>query len=433
MEALANEITDWLGWSPFWSQITVAVLILVAAVVVFLVALVFAGLLTWAERRVSGRAQSRVGPNRVGPLGLLQWVADGVKLLLKEDLIPTDADRPLFRLAPYAVMIGVFAAFATIPFGQLLIAADLNVGLIYLLAITSLAVIGVLMSGWASNNKWSLLGGIRAAAQIVSYEIPVALSVLVIVLLAGSLSMQEIIARQGGWPWEWYIFHNPFTLIAFFTYFIAAVAEGNRIPFDLPEAESELVAGYNTEYSGIRFAGFFLGEFANIYLMSAIATTVFFGGWQVPMITAAEQAASWSWQILGLVIFLAKAWVGSFVVLWMRWTLPRMRVDRMMGLCYRYLIPISFACLFAVAVYKLVIPDGSLIDLLIHLGTTGIGGLLFLIFWWRVFHHVRSVGDKFSVFQVLQRGDKFEFDPEWQVRRYGAHRKVREKRAKEAR
>lgn len=426
METLADvsqALNEAWGLSPFWSDIVTAILILLVAVVVFLVALLFGGLLTWLERRVSGRAQSRVGPNRVGPLGVLQWLADGLKLIMKEDTVPADADKPLFRLAPYPVMIGVFAAFATIPFSQLLIAADLNVGLLFLLAITSLVVVGVLMAGWASNNKWSLLGGIRAAAQIVSYEIPAALSLMVIVLLSGSLSMQTLIEQQGGWPWQWYIFHNPFTFIAFFTYFIAAVAEANRIPFDLPEAESELVAGYNTEYSGMRFAGFFLGEFTNIYLMSAIATTVFFGGWQVPGVTPEQQAASWGLQILGLFVFLIKAWIGSFVVLWMRWTLPRLRVDQLMGLCYRYLVPIAFVCLLVSAIYSLVIPAGSTIDLVIHVLTAGLGGLVVLIFLWRVIHHARQVGDRLSPFYVLQRGDKFKFDPEQQARRYGRHRK----------
>ena len=348
-------------------------------------------------------------------------------------MVPAGADKPLFLFAPYAVMVGVFAAFASIPFSQMLIAADLNVGLIYLLAITSLVVVGTLMSGWASNNKWALLGGIRSAAQIVSYEIPAALSVMVIVLLSGTLSMQGLVIGQsgdasiwylnGGWPWNWYIFHNPFTFIAFFTYFIAAVAEGNRIPFDLPEAESELVAGYNTEYSGMRFAGFFLAEFTNIFLMSTIATAVFFGGWQIPGISPAEQADSFWLQVLGLGIFVGKAWVGSFVVLWMRWTLPRLRVDQLMGLCYRYLVPIAFFCLAGVAVYLLVIEPGSFLDWLIHFGTAGFGFLVVAIFFWRVFHHIRSVGDKFSIFEIAQRGKKYKFDPSVQARRYGAHRK----------
>jgi NADH-quinone oxidoreductase subunit H len=429
MEQLSNYIADYLELSGLGREIVFAVLILLVAAVVFIIALTISGLLTLAERRVAGRIQSRVGPNRVGPLGILQWLADGLKLVMKEDIVPAAADGPLFRLAPYLVVVGVFAAFVSVPFGQLLIAADLNVGIIYLLAITSLVTVGVLMSGWASNNKWSLLGGIRAAAQIVSYEVPSALAVLSVVLLSGTLSMQGIIVAQGGWPWEWYLFHNPFTFLAFFLYFTAAIAEGNRTPFDLPEAESELVSGYNTEYSGMRFAGFFLGEFANIYLMSAIATTLFFGGWQIPGISPQEQASTWWLQLIGLGIFVAKASLGCFVVLWIRWTWPRLRVDQLMSVCYRYLVPLAFLCLLANAVYLLVIPKGTLLDQIIHYGTAAFGGLVGLIFFWRVFHHIRSVGDKID-FGFLARGKKGKFDPAIQARRYGKFR--RKKFMKEA-
>jgi NADH-quinone oxidoreductase subunit H len=424
METLSNYIADYLGLSGLAREILHAVLIAAVAAVVFLVALTISGLLTLAERRVAGRIQSRVGPNRVGPLGLLQWLADGLKLIMKEDIVPAAADGPMFRLAPYLVVVGVFAAFVSVPFGQLLIAADLNVGIVYLLAITSLVTVGVLMSGWASNNKWSLLGGIRAAAQIVSYEVPSALAVLSVVMLSGTLSMQGIIAAQGGWPWDWYLFHNPFTFMAFFLYFTAAIAEGNRTPFDLPEAESELVSGYNTEYSGMRFAGFFLGEFANIYLMSAIATTLFFGGWQIPGVTPEQQAASWGLQIVGLLIFVAKASIGCFVVIWLRWTFPRLRVDQLMSLCYRYLVPLAFLCLLGNAVYLLLIPAGSLPDQIIHYGTAAFGGLIGLIFLWRVFHHIRSVGDRLDL-NVLARGKRGRFDPAIQARRYGKFRKKR--------
>jgi NADH-quinone oxidoreductase subunit H len=422
MEALANWIADSLELGFWGRQLMFAALILAVAAAVFLIALTIAGLLTYAERRVAGRVQSRVGPNRVGPFGLLQWVADGVKLLLKEDLIPANSDRVLYRIAPYTVMVGVFAAFASVPFGQLLIASDLNVGILYLLAVTSLVTVGILMAGWSSNNKWSLLGGIRAAAQIVSYEVPNALSVLCVVMLAGTLSMQGIINAQGGWPWEWYIFHNPFTFIAFFTYTIAAIAEGNRTPFDLPEAESELVSGYNTEYSGMRFAGFFLGEFANIYLMSAVATTLFFGGWQIPGIAAEAQADSIVLQLVGLMIFVAKASVGCFVVIWLRWTLPRLRVDQLMGLCYRFLIPIAFACLAGNAVYLLLIEHGSQLDFIIHVVTAIFGFMVFAFFFWRVFYHIRQAGDRIDL-NILARGVKGRFNSEIQVRRYGAFRK----------
>lgn len=435
MEQLSRDIVQLLELDPFWSQVIYALLILAVAALVFVVALTIAGILTWAERRVSGRVQSRVGPNRVGPFGLLQWLADGLKLVMKEDLIPACADRPMFRLAPYLVVTGVFAAFVSVPFGELLIAADLNVGILYLLAITSVVTVGVLMSGWASNNKWSLLGGIRSAAQIVSYEVPSALSILSVVLLAGTLSMQGIIQGQGGmpwqtgawhgggWPWHWYVFHNPFAFVAFFLYFTAAIAEGNRTPFDLPEAESELVSGYNTEYSGMRFAGFFLGEFANIYLMSAIATTLFLGGWQVPGVAPAAQSGTWWLQLIGLVIFVAKASILCYVVLLARWTLPRLRVDQLMSLCYKYLVPLAFVCMAGNAVYLMAVEAGSTFDWLVHLATFGVGALAGLVFLWRVRYHIKvQVGDRYD-FDLLARGVRGKFDPSVQVRRYGRFRR----------
>jgi NADH-quinone oxidoreductase subunit H len=220
----------------------------------------FAGITSFIERRVAGRMQSRVGPNRVGPQGVIQWVADGLKCLLKEDLIPTEADGALFRIAPYLVFIGMFGTFVVIPFGSRLVIADLDVGLFYLLGISSVVSVGLIMAGWASNNKWSLLGGMRSAAQIVSYEIPAGLSLLTVILFAGSMSVQGAIRAQGWAPNTWLMFQNPFLFMAYFIFFTAALAEGNRTPFDIPEAESELVAGYNTEYSGMRFALFFLAD-----------------------------------------------------------------------------------------------------------------------------------------------------------------------------
>ncbi|HOX45604.1 MAG TPA: NADH-quinone oxidoreductase subunit NuoH [Myxococcota bacterium] len=423
MESLVQHLSARWSLGPWGQELLAAAAILLVAALVFVVALTYAGIITWVERRVAGRTQSRVGPNRVGPFGFLQWLADGAKMILKEDVIPAQADGPMFRLAPYACMLGVFTAFVSVPFGQLLIAADLNVGILFLLAITSLVVVGVLMAGWASNNKWSLLGGVRSAAQIVSYELPAGLAVLVVVLGAGSLSMQDIVRAQGGAPWNWFVFRDPFCLVAFFLYFTAAVAEGNRTPFDLPEAESELVAGYNTEYSGIRFGGFFLGEFANIYLLSAIATSLFLGGWQVPGVSPAEQAGSVWLQLLGFAIFFAKAWALVFVVVWLRWTLPRLRVDQLMGLCYRYLIPLAFACLLGTSLLLLAVVPGSALDLGLRLGTTGLGALGGALFAWRVAHHIRRAGDRVSL-DVLQRGARGAFDPAWQTRRYGAFRKA---------
>ncbi len=255
-------------------------IVVAAAVLVFMAT--FAGITSWLERRIAGRMQSRIGPNRVGPLGFLQWLADGLKSFLKEDVIPDAADKPLFKLAPYLVFPGGFAAFAALPWGYGIIASNIDIGIFYITAITTLVVIGILMAGWSSNNKWSLIGGVRAAAQMISYEIPAGLAVLAVVAIAGTLNMQEIVAQQGGWPWQWFFFSNPFTFIAFFIFFASILAEGNRTPFDLPEAESELVAGYLTEYSGMRFLFFLFTEWANVWTMSALITTLFLGGWQIP-------------------------------------------------------------------------------------------------------------------------------------------------------
>jgi NADH-quinone oxidoreductase subunit H len=306
--------------------------------VVFGFALTVAGVTSWLERRVWGRIQSRVGPNRVGPNGALQWLADGIKNMLKEDLIPSAADAPLFRLAPYLVVIGFVPTFVVIPFAANLIIADLNVGILYLTAVTALVVVGVLMAGWASNNKWSLLGGIRSAAQIVSYEIPAGLSLFPAVLLAGTLSMQGMIAAQGWAPWDWYAFHNPFTFVAFVLFFISALAEGNRTPFDLPEAESELVAGFATEYSGMRNLLFFLVEWGNLYVIGAVVTTLYLGGWQIPPVTDNVVLQT----VLQFGTFFLKSYFWVFIAMWIRATLPRVRVDQLMTLCWKYLVPISF-------------------------------------------------------------------------------------------
>jgi NADH-quinone oxidoreductase subunit H len=326
-------------------QMVYAIAMLIAGVIVLSVFVApVAGVTSWLERRVWARMQSRVGPNRVGPQGVLQWLADGIKNLLKEDLIPTAADKKLFSLAPYIVFMGFLCSFVVIPFGGALIVADLNIGILYILAVTSLVVVGILMAGWASNNKWSLLGGMRSAAQIVSYEIPAGVSVLNIVFLAGTLSMQGIIKAQGWAPWDWFLFNNPFTFAAFFLYFTAALAEGNRTPFDIPEAESELVAGYVTEYSGMRFLFFFFAEWGNLYVIGAVATTLFLGGWQVPALAVFDDHPILLAVVQFLVFFL-KAYLWVFVAMWIRATLPRVRVDQLMALCWKYMVPLSFMCL----------------------------------------------------------------------------------------
>ncbi len=348
------------------------VMILVAFSVLSFFVAPLAGVTSWLERRVWGRIQSRVGPNRVGPQGILQWIADGIKNLLKEDIIPEAADRKLFALAPYVVFVGFLATFVVIPFGSQLIVADLNIGILYILAITSLVVVGILMAGWSSNNKWSLLGGMRSAAQIVSYEIPAGLSVLVIIFTAGTLSMQGIIGQQGWAPWQWYLFHSPFTFGAFFLFFTAALAEGNRTPFDIPEAESELVAGYVTEYSGMRFLFFFFAEWGNLYVIGAVATTLFLGGWQIPPVTDNPILRG----ILEFTVFFLKAYLWVIVAMWVRGTLPRVRVDQLMALCWKYMVPLAFICLLGTAVWMLIWPKGNqIISMALFLFGLGVLGL----------------------------------------------------------
>ena len=343
---------------------------LFGALVVFVFLLPVAGITSWVERRVWARIQSRVGPNRVGPQGFLQWLADGVKNLLKEDIIPTAADRPLFALAPYLVVVGFVATFAVIPFSQVLVIADLNIGILYITAVTGLVVVGVLMAGWASNNKWSLLGGIRSAAQIVSYEIPAGLSIFPIVLLTGTLSMQGIIQAQGWAPWHWFLFHNPFTFAAFFIFFVAALAEGNRTPFDLPEADSELVAGFCTEYSGMRYLLFFLAEWGNLYVIGAVVTTLFLGGWQVPHVTHNVVLLT----VLQFGVFFLKSYFWVFVAMWVRATLPRVRVDQLMTLCWTYLVPIALVNLVGTAIWMVVVPEavGRVVAIALTLAGAGL-------------------------------------------------------------
>lgn len=307
----------------------------------------FALFAVWFERKVSAAMQDRLGPMETGGFqGWLQTVADALKLLLKEDIIPKVADRPLFRLAPYIVFVGTLGAFVVIPFGVQLVGADLHIGLYYVIAISSLVAIGILMAGWASNNKWSLYGAMRSAAQIISYEVPIGLSLLVPAVIAGTLSMQALVLGQEGGFWNWnFAKAPPFGLLAFLIYFWASVAEVNRIPFDIPEGESELVAGYATEYSGMRYAMFFLSEYANLFVVSAIAATLFLGGWSSPFPFLSF--------IPGPIWFVAKSMALVFVQMWLRWTLPRLRVDQLMGVCWKVFLPFSFVNLIVVSFWML--------------------------------------------------------------------------------
>ncbi len=336
---------------------------------------IYAGVNTLIERKLAAHMQSRVGPYQVGPHGSLQWVADALKLLCKEDVIPRDTDKLLFRLAPHVVFAGSLAAWCALPFFSGWSPASMNIGILYILAVSSAVVIGILMAGWSSGSKWSLFGAMRAAAQIVSYEVPVGLVLLGMLLIYGTLDMVEITkAQETGAPFglkpdwhggllSWGIFrHGPFTIIAFFVYYTASLAETNRTPFDIPEAESELVAGYHTEYSGMRFSFFFLAEYANMFVVAAIATTFFLGGCLPPFGHLFTKDVFFGppdsvvRMVEGIIWFFVKSFSLVVLMMWLRWTLPRYRVDQLMDLCWKKLTPLAFICMFAIAigeVYKL--------------------------------------------------------------------------------
>jgi NADH-quinone oxidoreductase subunit H len=359
-------------------------MVVFAALSAFIVLMLFAmpvgGISTYIERKVAADFQERIGPNRVGPLGILQFLADGVKLLLKEDTRTTHADRPVWNLAPSLVFAGSAGAFAVVPFSKYVIGANLDIGVFFVMALGSLVSLGILLGAWASDSKWSLLGGMRAAAQIISYEIPLGIAILSVVVVSGTLSMQGIVGQQnwvaaGGHFWN--IFHNPFLFVNFFIYGIAALAECNRTPFDLPEAESELVSGFNTEFSGMRFALYALAEFLDVIMFACICSAIFLGGWNLPFVNLEEidfgikiGGASLTpviQTIAMMVVFLTKVAFLVFVVMWLRWTLPRLRVDQLMSLCWKYLIPISFVNLMGCAVWVWIFKGQSMIQVLGHL------------------------------------------------------------------
>jgi NADH-quinone oxidoreductase subunit H len=352
---------------------------LAAVIVILLFAMPVGGVCTYLERKVAADFQERIGPNRVGPLGIMQFMADGLKMFLKEDSISKNADRMIYNFAPSLVTAGSLGAFAMIPFSAYIIGADLDIGIFYAMALGSLVALGILLGAWSSENKWSLLGGMRGAAQIVSYEIPLGLAVLSVITVCGTMSMHSLVGAQA-WPTAggeghfWNVFHNPFMFINFFIYFIAALAECNRVPFDLPEAESELVSGFNTEFSGMRFGLYALAEFADVILFACIATAIFLGGWHVPFfdlqslkvgLTIGDLDLNPLFQsILMMGVFLSKVAVLVFIVMWLRWTLPRLRVDQLMNLCWKYLIPISFVNLIGAAVWTWVFKGQSVLQLL---------------------------------------------------------------------
>jgi NADH-quinone oxidoreductase subunit H len=321
----------WAGWGmPGFLLDFIFQLAIVAAVTVILV--LNALWIIYYDRKISALMQIRKGPNRVGPLGLFQTLADTVKLLIKEDINPKKVDILSFWLAPLIIFIPTFAVFLVLPFGSGLIPADLNIGILYVMAITGLTVIGILAAGWGSNNKYSLIGGMRSAAQIVSYEIPMVIVILTVVLMSGTMKMSGIVAAQAK---QWFILPQ---CVGFIVFLIVGNAEVNRAPFDLPEAESELVAGFNTEYSAMKFAFFYLAEYTNLFLTAAIATTLFLGGWQGP------------WPVPPIVWFFLKTYFVITILCWIRWTFPRIRVDQLMEFSWKYMLPIALVNLVVTAI-----------------------------------------------------------------------------------
>ncbi len=338
----------------------------------------------WWERKIAGRIQSRLGPMRVGKWhGWAQCMADGLKLVQKEDLIPTEADRLVFRLAPYLAWVPVFSAFIALPFGAGWVFRDLDVALLFIFAMLGIDVVGVIVGGWASNNKWSVYGAIRVACQMVSYEIPMGMSLLVLIMTVGTLQLSRIGGDlQAGGFHTWLAFKNPFTFVAAFTFFISSLASCKRAPFDLPEAESELVAGFHTEYSGFRWALYFFAEYAAMFVIAGLTVILFFGAWHSPL------PVSWggSWAngnllqraIHGLLFsgplwFIAKCFFFIFCHLWLRWTLPRLRIDQVMYTCVQVLLPMTMLMLLANTLWVLWVSDGGLVARITNIAMTLLG------------------------------------------------------------
>ncbi|MDX1681748.1 MAG: NADH-quinone oxidoreductase subunit NuoH, partial [Phycisphaeraceae bacterium] len=398
----------------YWAQqihpenpllVMVAIRVMIVATVFLPFISVLAMFSIWWERKVAGHIQSRVGPMHTGGWhGWAQSLADGIKLILKEDLIPDGADQFLFRLAPYLAFAPVFAAFLALPFGPQWVFEDaFNIGVLYLLAVLAVEVMGVILAGWGSNSKWAIYGAMREACQMVSYEIPLGLAILCGVLTAGTLHLTELSYLQGGGIQDWFVFHNPFIFTAFGLYFVAALASNKRAPFDLPESESELVSGYHTEYSGLRFSFFFFAEYAGMFIVGAIQAALFLGGWNSPLgawdpvhmlvgydpvaagtayfdgslsaaptpeaKAAAINAVSQTGGVgpIGLLIvnawaatwFVSKAMAVVFLQIWIRWTLPRIRIDQVLHMCVKVLLPAGLVLLLATAAWIWLVPQPS--------------------------------------------------------------------------
>lgn len=361
LQASFVELLQGFGLTPGVAKavwIPLPMLVIVGAVTVL--ALVS----TWLERKISAAAQQRIGPEYMGPLGMLVPVADVAKLLFKENMTPVMTDPWLFSLAPLLVFIPVFLSFLIVPFGQNLVITDLNIGVFLWISLSSIAPIGLLMAGYASNNKYSLLGGLRAAAQSISYEIPLALSVLAVVMMSNSLSTIDIVEQQSNYGiLSWNVWRQP---IGFIIFWIAALAECERMPFDLPEAEEELVAGYQTEYSAVKFMLFYAGSYANLVLSALMVAVLYLGGWESPISVSllanwlgVSESTAWLQVItgsLGIVMTLFKAYLLLFIAILLRWTVPRVRIDQLLDLGWKFLLPISLVNLLLTAGLKLAFP-----------------------------------------------------------------------------
>ncbi len=376
-------ITSWGFWPWFAYTLT-------ALIHAFLLINVVAGgalAFIWMERKIAGRIQDRLGPTRVGgKFGWLQTLADGMKLLTKEDLMPAGADGLLFRMAPYVSFCSSFAAYLALPFAFDWVALRLNVGVFFIIAVLGLEVFGVILAGYASASKWSLFGAMREAAQVVSYEVPLGMCVVVPVLIAGSMDLVTIGEQQRGLFTNWFVLHDPFTFITFWVYFTCATASVNRAPFDLAEAESELVAGFHTEYSGLRWSFFFMAEYGSMFAVSGLAAILFFGGWNGPLpitewlhlspATTSNPYLIYAGNLLGMLNFAFKCVVGVTFMMWVRWTLPRLRIDQVMQTCLKYCTPIAAAMFLFAVLWKFTFPGGWLLPPTHPLGETREGAYI---------------------------------------------------------
>lgn len=317
----------------------------------------------WLERKVAGRIQDRLGPTRVGgKFGWLQTLADGIKLLVKEDVIPASADQMLFRVGPYIALAGSFVAFLALPFGNGVVGREMNIAILFMLAVMSTEVFGIILIGYGSGSKWSLFGGMREAAQMVSYEIPMALCILVPVIATGSMNLSRVALDQLG-IWNWNLFHDPFTFAAFWMYYVCGLASCKRAPFDLAEAESELVAGFHTEYSGFRWLVIFMAEYGSMFAVSGIAVLMFLGGWSLgipfELTNMFGEGSTLGWMVgnvINVIVFIAKCWFLVFVMMWVRWTLPRLRIDQVMMICWKYIVPLGCVLIAGVSLWILIVP-----------------------------------------------------------------------------